>query len=97
MMFDFGWMFWALFFVIFFGCGRMCGWGVRRYADRRRRYREDDEEPQPARLGDATAAQPARPIRPRETPVQRLQKRFVDGRITIEEYERELDHLDRLE
>ncbi len=35
---------------------------------------------------------PARPA-PRETPVERLQRRFAEGRISLEQYERELDEL----
>ena len=31
---EIGFGFWILFFVIFFGCGKMCGWGVRKYKDR---------------------------------------------------------------
>lgn len=118
-MFEFGWMFWILFFAIFFGCGRMCGWRVRRYVEGRRgpdevgcceeeslaagpgsrraelgaggmrdaMYRRDEErEPEVARLK-----------RSQGTPLQQLQQRFIDGRITLEEYEREIDRLERIE
>lgn len=123
MMFEFGWLFWVLFFVIFFGCGRMCGWGARRYLDRGRRFEEggSDEETrpiagsrstaalgrdsaQPGILGDASLRGDREEGRDRAvlrgrtgSPLQRLQKKFVEGRITLEEYERELDRLDRLD
>lgn len=117
---EFGLGFWILFFVIFLGCGRMCGWGRRRHRDHQeglesrgkddrlthlesrvagrrdrrerlmsgRRHRSDSHtrEPQPA------------PTRSRRnTPVQELQEMFVEGRLTLGEYERELDRLDRID
>lgn len=116
---EFSWGFIVLFFVIFFGCGRMCGWGRRwhrgrkesegvesdgerrlsnlesrvkglRRADRRVREaiydRDRDGEREPAPLRSK-----------RSTPLQELQKRFIDGRIGVDEYERELDRLERIE
>ena len=120
-MFEFGFMFWILFFVIFFGCGRMCGWGARRYMDRKRGLEEGlpDEEvyrvggPRSrAALGDDAAQggtlrdamfrrsqegdrEPAR-LR-KGSPLKQLQKKFIDGGLTLEEYERELDSLERLD
>lgn len=124
MGFDFGFGFWILFFVIFFGCGRMCGWGVRRYRDRRReldsppdkgdrrlsdlearvrrladRERERERLMDPAVYRPAAEAERERPPRRgrRTTPLQELQRKFVEGRLTLAEYERELDRLERLE
>ena len=117
-MFEFGWMFWVLFFVIFFGCGRMCGWGARRYIDRKRELQEGLPDDEAHRVGGARAAlkddvgggalrdamfrrsrekdrEPAQ-LR-RGSPVEQLQKKFIDGRLTLEEYERELDRLERIE
>jgi hypothetical protein len=117
MMFDLGLGFWILFFVIFLGCGRMCGWGVRRY-----RRRRDEGEPalsdeEDRRLADLESriarltersrryppssrredgAEPAKAAR-RTTPLQELQRKFVEGRLSLEEYERALDRLDRLD
>jgi hypothetical protein len=119
-MLDFGFAFWVLFFVVFFGCGRMCGWGARRYRRRRRdldageppredrlsrlesRVRRREEE---RRLGSAPMArrrdgaehQPVSVKRSRKTPLQELQEKFVEGRLTLSEYERELDRLERIE
>lgn len=122
-MFEFGWMFWVLFFVVFFGCGRMCGWGARRFVDRRRgledggldeeayrvsgpRSRAELDSGAGSRLardamrstsaGDAMS-EPSPLKRPRESPLEKLQRAFVDGRLTVEEYERELDRLERIE
>ncbi len=124
-MFDFGFGFWILFFVIFFGCGRMCGWGAKRYRRRdrdlesspsgeseqlsklesrfkrvRQRGRGRDRLIRPAVLQDhgrEEKREPARLKRDRLTPLQQLQKNFVEGRLSLSEYEREVDRLDRLE
>lgn len=117
-MFEFPW-FWIMFFVIFFGCGRMCGWGARRYVERRRSHEDEDELSFMAasnssaerlkdraderlvsarvysRLGAKQKPEPA-PLKARGTPLEQLQQRFVDGRITLDEYERQLDQLERL-
>ena len=139
---DFGFGFWVLFFVIFLGCGKMCGWGARKYRDHRRElesgccgpgarkhsdswlkresgHKEDEDqlsnlEARVRRLGDRQRGrdqliQPASyrgkdserepvPAR-RKAPsrLQELQQKFVDGRLTLQEYERELDRLERLE
>jgi hypothetical protein len=119
---EFGIGFWILFFVIFFGCGKMCGWGVRRYKDRYReldsgseadrrlsaletrvkrlgeRDRAQDELVRPAlhRTGEGAKPEPAK-LKKRRSPVEELQQKFIDGRLTLTEYERELDRLERLE
>lgn len=118
---EFGLGFWILFFVIFFGCGRMCGWGKRRHRDRpeelessggkddRLKHLESRVAGRAARRErlmsarrqqtDSRAGEP-RPVPTRarkETPLQELQKRFVEGRLTLGEYERELDRLDRID
>lgn len=118
---EFGLGFWILFFVIFFGCGRMCGWGKRRHRPRqedlessgkddrltrlesrvgrrgmhrehlmsgRRHHQSDRQSPEP---------QPVSTRSRRESPLQELQKKFVEGRLTLGEYERELDRLDRID
>ncbi len=117
-MFEFPW-FWIMFFVIFFGCGRMCGWGARRYVKRRRRHEDEDEVSYMSasdssaerlkargdesflaaggygRLGDKQKRDPVR-LKARGTPLEQLQRKFVDGRITLDEYERQVDQLERL-
>jgi hypothetical protein len=119
---DFGIGFWILFFVIFFGCGKMCGWGARKYRERRRDLesagqdedRLSDLESRVKQLGDRDRARElprpamfrggagekrehARVRQKRKSPVEELQQKFVDGRLTLAEYERELDRLERLE
>lgn len=119
-MLDFGFAFWVLFFVVFFGCGRMCGWGARKYRNRhrdleagdspredrlsrlesrvRRRAEERKLRPTPmASRRDGAEHQPAHLKGARKTPLQELQERFVEGRLTLSEYERELDRLERIE
>ncbi|UCF21179.1 MAG: hypothetical protein JSU87_07270 [Gemmatimonadota bacterium] len=141
-MLDFGFGFWVLFFVIFLGCGRMCGWGARRYRHRRRElesgcgcgpgarqsgdrrsereaYRREDEHrlsnlearvkklgerqrdrlPRPAAMSEPTARErePEPVVRKATSRLQELQQKFVDGRLTLQEYERELDRLERLD
>ncbi len=119
-MLDFGFGFWILFFFVFFGCGKMCGWGAKIYRNRDRdleegeesrrdrlsrlesRVRERDER---ARLrptpmisrGGRRGPEPSRAERRQKTPLQDLQERFIEGRLTLSEYERELDRLERIE
>lgn len=105
-MFEFGWVFWVLFFAVFFGCGRMCGWGRRGYYGSRRRLDEEEREgdnPGKAIAGVASLdratpvePEPVRLSRPQETPLKALQRDFVDGAITMDEYERRLDAIERL-
>ncbi len=121
---EFGIGFWILFLVIFFGCGKMCGWGVRRYRGRQRELDSGDDErdrrladlesrvrrlgdgdrtrdrlmrPATFRHGKGDEAEPARMRERRATPLQELQQRFVEGRLTLTEYEHELDRLERIE
>ena len=123
-MFEFGWIFWVMFFAIFFGCGRMCGWGARRYVDRRSIDETGKDAGKDAgkyymsgsgraEIGDGASDRHMSDAMnrggweekratstvglSRDTPLQKLQKKFVEGRLTMEEYERELDHLDRIE
>lgn len=105
-MFELGWLFWILVAALFFGCGRACGWGGPRERHRIDRKREDglegrEEKP---RLDQARAPEPRRardpkpvPVAARQSPLKSLQREFVEGRITLEEYERELDALERLD
>ena len=107
-MFEFGWAFWVLFFAVFFGCGRMCGWGRRGYYGSRRHLDEEEREGRGADRGNAIAGvakldsrtpvepEPVRLSRPQETPLKALQRDFVDGAITMDEYERRLDAIERL-
>ncbi len=121
---DFGIGFWVLFLIIFFGCGKMCGWGVRRYRGRPRELDSGDDQrdhrlanlesrirrlgdrdrtrerltrPATFRHGEGEEAEHARMRERRTTPLQTLQQKFVEGRLTLTEYERELDRLERIE
>ncbi|KPK62728.1 MAG: hypothetical protein AMS21_07220 [Gemmatimonas sp. SG8_38_2] len=119
---DFGLGFWVLFFVIFFGCGKMCGWGVRRYKDRLRELdagpddsdrRLTDLEARVKRLGDRGRARDRllEPMAHRNgadreavaqrrkpnSPLEDLQKRFIEGKLSMAEYEQELDRLEKIE
>lgn len=124
-MIDFGFGTLILFFVIFLGVGRMCGWGVRRYRDRccepgseeedGQRRRLADLESRVRRLGDrdrtrerlvssathtpgrGEAREPAPLKRQRRSPLQELQEKFIEGRLSLADYERELDRLERIE
>lgn len=117
-MLDIGFGFWILFFFVFFGCGKMCGWGAKKYRNRDRdleegsesrddrlsrlesRVRERDERaslhPTPM-MSSSERREPSHAVRRQKTPLQDLQQRFVEGRLTLSEYERELDRLERLE
>ena len=91
-MFGMGWLFWlAIAILIFGGCGRACGWRPRHTIEG---GHDDARDPLPR----AEPASPERePAKDREAPLPALQRRFVEGRITLEEYERELDALPRLD
>ncbi len=119
---DFGLGFWVLFFVIFFGCGKMCGWGVRKYKHRHHELdagpddsdrRLTDLESRVKKLGErrkerdwlvepmahsngADKETVARRKKP-SSRLEDLQKRFVDGRLSMAEYEQELDRLEKIE
>lgn len=122
---EFGFGFLVLFFVIFFGVGRMCGWGRgcrrdntrdlgprkteydRRLSDLESRVKgrmQNDADrdrlvqPMAHRLvkGQQEEAS-ARPRPRRKSRLEELQQKFVDGRLTLSEYEQELDRLERLD
>lgn len=121
---EFGFGFLVLFFVIFFGVGRMCGWRRRCRHDNHGELGPGDKEYE-RRLSDlesrvkgrvANGAARDRLVRPmanradkgqatenarlaprRKSRLEELQKKFVDGRLTLSEYEKELDRLERLE
>lgn len=122
---EFGFGFLVLFFVIFFGVGRMCGWGRgwrrdeprdlgrgdkeydRRLSDLESRVKGRVQEgaardrlvqPMAHRLGKGEQdRESARPRPRRKSQLEELQQKFVDGRLTLSEYEKELDRLERLD
>jgi hypothetical protein len=49
------------------------------------------------RRGEEREEEPARMKRKPSSPLEELQQRFVDGRLSLTEYEKELDRLERLE
>ncbi len=103
------WLIWVVIAAVLSGCGRGCGWGVRRY---RGLQHEDADEGRVRGLrarrhltrgveanGVARARQPIEETavsRPVETPLHALQRRFVNGAITLEQYEAEIDKLEHL-
>ncbi|UCC72872.1 MAG: hypothetical protein JSV86_21410 [Gemmatimonadota bacterium] len=120
---EFGLGFWILFIVIFVGCGKMCGWGARKYREHHRELekRRDDED----RLSKLEARvrgldrgsrdrdgllRPAmfhreqekerEPVARREkrpSQLELLQQKFIEGKLSLDEYEREIDRLEKLE
>ena len=121
---EFGFGFLVLFFVIFFGVGRMCGWGRRCRHHQDREVGPGDKEherrlsdlesrvkgrvqngsardrlvrPMSQRSAKPQEAEKARPAPRRKSRLEELQKKCVDGRLTLSEYEKELDRLERLE
>jgi len=122
---EFGFGFFVLFFVIFFGVGRMCGWGRGRRRDDAGDLGSGDKEydrrlsdlesrvkgrmqngaardrlvqPMAHRLGKGQQQKEAARPRPRrKSQLEELQQKFVDGRLTLSEYEQELDRLERLD
>ncbi len=122
---EFGFGFLVLFFVIFFGVGRMCGWGRRCCrrdstgdlgpGDKEYEHRLSDLEsrvkgrmqngaardrlvqPMANRAGKKQETERARLAPRRKSRLAELQKKFVDGQLTLSEYEQELDRLERLE
>jgi hypothetical protein len=122
---EFGFGFLILFGVIFYGVGRLCGWG-RRGCKPCHRGRVDSTESDSdrrlsnlesrvKRLGDRAAARDrlvtpatfrggkdkeAEPVRmkaKRKSALEELQQKFVEGRLSLSEYEQELDRLERIE
>jgi len=77
-----------ILFLMVFGriAGRVLGETERTGRFRRRRVRRDEAEPLAPR---PESLPPARV----ETPVESLQRRFAQGEITMEEYEREVGRL----
>ena len=122
---EFGFGFLVLFFVIFFGVGRMCGWGrsccrrdstgdlgpgdkehERRLSDLESRVkgrvangaaRDRLVRPMANRSDQPQAAERPRLAPRRKSRLEELQKQFVEGRLTLSEYEKALDRLERLE
>ena len=94
-------------------CGSGCGTGARRLRGRRdaleegRRARGSSGSHAQPRLASGgeewlgrtppRSQEPARPASRRESPLEVLQRRFVSGSMTLEQYEAELDKLDRLD
>lgn len=71
----------AIWCAVMFSGRRGCGWrGDRRTAPDSERLASRSGRSHARRTGSA----------PRETAEQRLQREFVDGRLTMDEYEREL-------
>lgn len=97
-----------IFFALRLSRGARCGWGghARRRIEGRASGAEGRERG-PARLGTGDdlrapqgharpkpARRPAKRLPERqESPLEALQRRFVNGAMTVEEYERELDEL----
>lgn len=104
------WLIWVVIAAVLMSCGRGCGWGVRRYrslqhgdtADegrvrgpRARRHLTRGVEENPVARAREPIEKPA-VSRPVETPLQALQRKFVNGAITLEQYEAEIDKLEQL-
>jgi hypothetical protein len=105
------WLIWLAAFWLVFGCGAGCrrAWSHRRLSagagstgtDALRSEREHPTAtgsiapgtPPSAVLERGSAAPEAEP----ETPLASLQRRFVDGALTLEQYEAAVDRLDRKE
>jgi len=75
-----------ILFLVVFGriAGRILGETDRTERFRRRRARREESFPPPA---------PPLPSQRVETPIEALQRRFAQGEITVEEYEREVGKL----
>ena len=107
------WMIWMVIAFAIMGCSRGCGRAVQGYGRRHRERMSDRREemrtvgagahPQLAEGPPEWATPSARtprqraPSRPRETPLQALQRRFVEGSLSLEQYESEVDKLERIE
>ncbi len=105
------WLIWVMIAAVLSGCGRGCGWGVRRHrglqhgdADEgrvggpraRRRLARGVEENMVARARAREPIEQPAVSRRVETPLQALQRSFVNGAITLEQYEAEIDKLEHL-
>ncbi|MFQ5690412.1 MAG: hypothetical protein ACE5HQ_09095 [Gemmatimonadota bacterium] len=104
------WIIWLLIGLAALYLNRGCGWACRpsrRLAhdrDETRALRRGASEPGSAPTERWDTRQPAHrralspgPARAAETPLQRLQRQFVSGALTMEQYEAALDKLDRLD
>ena len=85
------WLIWVAIAAVLSSCGRGCGWGVRRY----RSLQHGDADEGRVR-GPRARRHLTRGSRPVETPLQALQRRFVNGAITMEQYEAEIDKLEHI-
>ncbi len=85
------WLIWVVIAAVLSGCGRGCGWGVRRY--RGLQHGDADE----GRVGGPRARRHLTGgSQPVGTPLEALQRKFVKGAITLEQYEAEIDKLEHL-
>ena len=82
------WLIWGALIWVFFAIarGRGCGWHGSGTRHGRRLSGPDDARVDPHRSRGSRRVAPP----PAVTAEQRLQRDFVDGRLTMEEYEREL-------
>jgi hypothetical protein len=94
------WVIWVAIGVLFMSWRRSracCGVGAKRIHGQRDRTRDRMTDggmaanPQPRSRNGALKATPS------ETPLEALQRKFVSGPMTLEQYEAELDKLERLQ
>jgi len=103
------WLIWVAIAAVLSGCGRGCVCGARRYRGMQHGDAEEGRVRGPRVRRHLTrgaeenvVARAREPIeepavsRPVETPLQALQHRFVNGAITMEQYEAEIDKLEHL-
>jgi hypothetical protein len=89
----------ALVVICGFGaCG--CAWAWRRHFARRRAharllYSESRSSPRGAGRSRGGCCEPRQTETPKETRLESLQRRFVAGEITLDEYERGIDRMIR--
>jgi hypothetical protein len=90
------WVIWVAIAVFLMNCRGGCRLGAKRIRGHRERMRD--------RMTDGeTTGMKSQPrlasvkTTPRGTPLEVLQRRFVSGPMTLEQYEAELDKLGRLE
>jgi hypothetical protein len=105
------WLIWLAAFWLLFGCGAGCrrAWSHRRLGagagtdgpDALRSGRVDSTAKGSIAAGASTSAAleggAAPPVTEPETALESLQRRYVDGAITLEQYEAGVDRLDRKE
>ena len=102
------WLIWVVIAAVLSGCGRGCACGVRRYRGLQHGDADEDRVRGPRARRHLTrgveenvVARAREPIeepavsRPVETPLQALQRKFVNGAITLEQYETEIDKLEQ--